>query len=72
MKTIGQRVYEHYHPSHIAVVSTASLPFANSDDVFMIPNPVHQAPYRLLTQACRDYWESYAVGHHVVSQGAKT
>jgi hypothetical protein len=69
MKTIGQKVYEHYHPSHIRVVRASALPFASSGDVFTTPNPVHQAPYRLLTQDCRDYWERYAVGHHVVSKG---
>lgn len=69
MKTIGQRVYEHYHPAHIPVVHTSRLPFVTAGDVFMIPNPVHQAPYHLLTQDCRDYWERYAVGHRVVSKG---
>jgi hypothetical protein len=69
MKTIGQRVYEHYHPAYLRVVPTSRLPFVTADDVFMTPNPVHQAPYHLLTQDCRDYWERYAVGHHVVSQG---
>jgi hypothetical protein len=69
MKTDGQKVYEHYHPSQIRVVRTSVLPFPRAGDAFMVPNPVHQAPYHLLTQATRDYWESYAVGHHVVSKG---
>lgn len=69
MKTDGQRVYEHYHPSRIRVVPTSVLPFPTPADVLYVPNPTHHAPYHLLTQAARDYWESYAVGHHVVSKG---
>ena len=69
MRTDGQKVYEYYHPSHIMVVPTRVLPFPTASDVMRIPNPVHQAPYHLLTQEARDYWERYAVGHHVVSKG---
>lgn len=67
--TDGQKVYEHYHPSQLRVVRVAVLPFPSAGDVFTVPNPTHQAPYHLLTQAARDYWERYAVGHHVVSKG---
>jgi hypothetical protein len=69
MKTIGQQVYEHYHPSHIRVVPVGRVSFATAEDVLTVPNPVYQAPYHLLTQTARDYWEQYAVGHHIVSQG---
>ena len=68
MKTDGQIVYEYYHPSHIAVVHASALPFASAGDCFYIPNPQHQAPYRLLTQEAKDYWERYAVGHHVLTE----
>lgn len=67
MKTIGQRVYEHYHPAFIRVIPVSAREFATANDVLTVPNPAHQAPYRLLTQACRDYWERYAIGHHIVS-----
>lgn len=68
MKTDGQKVYDHYYPSHVRVVKTTALPFHGLADVFLVPNPTHQAPYHLLTQSARDYWERYAVGHHVVSK----
>ena len=67
MKTLGQRVYEDCHPQRIPVVRKSALPFATAEDVFFVDNPVHQVPWHLLTQACRDRWEKYATGHHVVS-----
>lgn len=67
-KTAGQQVYEYCHPSRIRVVRASALPFATSDDVLTLPNPVHQAPWHLLTQDCRDYWERYAWGHHAVKK----
>jgi hypothetical protein len=71
MKTDGQLVYEYYHPSRIRVIPVARKAFATAEDVLTVPNPVHQAPFHLLTQECRDYWERYAVGHHVVSKGVQ-
>lgn len=69
MKTDGQTVYEHKNPSHIRVVRASALPFATAGDVLLVPNPVHQAPWNLLTEACRQRWEQYAIGHRLVSKG---
>jgi hypothetical protein len=69
MKTDGQIVYEHKNPSHISVVPTQVLPFPTAADVVLVPNPVHQAPWNLLTEECRQSWEQYAVGHYLVSKG---
>jgi|CXWK01.1.fsa_nt_gi hypothetical protein len=70
MKTNGQILYEHKAPSHIRVVSASNKAFATSDDVFLVPNPVHHTPWRLLTKACQESWEKSAVGHNLFSKEA--
>jgi hypothetical protein len=51
MKTNGQILYEYKHPTRIPVVHVNNRHFANAGDVMYMP--VHQAPWNLLTEACR-------------------
>lgn len=66
MKTDGQIVYEHYHPSHVEVVLASALPFATKADVFLVPNPDSPTPWRHLTPLSQKSWERTAEGHHVI------
>jgi hypothetical protein len=66
MKTNGQILYEYKHPTRIPVVHVNNRHFANAGDVMYMP--VHQAPWNLLTEACRQGWEKTAEGHHIFSK----
>jgi hypothetical protein len=63
MKSPGQRLYEFKCPAQIRVVPASCLPFATAGDALWVDNPVHQAPWHLLTQDCRASWERTAEGH---------
>jgi len=69
--TLGQMLYEHEHPTHIRVVPVGQVAFATVDDVILVPNPMHQAPWRLLTERCRQEYERRAVGHNFFSPEPK-
>lgn len=66
-KTPGQILYEQKAPALVAVVRRVCLPFVEAGDVFSVPNPVHHAPWHLLTEDCRASWERTAVGHNLVA-----
>lgn len=66
MKTNGQLLYEHKYPSHIRVVHENRRHFTTADDVMLMP--VHQVPWHLLTERCRQGWEKTAEGHWVFSK----
>lgn len=65
MKTAGQLLYEHHHPTHIEVVRRGDV-FRTS--LFLVPNPEHQVPWRLLTARCQEAYEKQACGHHLFSK----
>jgi len=62
VKTPGQLLYEHKHPSHISVIPVERRHFATAADVLLVPNPNQQVPWRLLTERCRESWEKSAIG----------
>ena len=66
-KTKGQQLYEIECPTHIRVVLASKAKFATADDVFLVQNPVHHAPWHLITENARQKWERYAEGHHLVT-----
>ena len=65
-KSKGQILYEKLHPSHIQVIR-ADISFPTAADIMLVPNPVHHAPWQLLTEKCRAYYEAQAIGHHLTS-----
>lgn len=66
MKTKGQQLYEIQCPKTIRVIP-AGRAFSSADDVIVVPNPVHHPDWKFLTADCKAKWESYAVGHNLVS-----
>ena len=65
MKTDGQLLYEHKHPSYIPVVPLDRRAFTTAADVLMMP--AHQVAWNLLTERCRQEWEVTAHGHNFFS-----
>ena len=63
LKTDGQILYEAKHPKRVHVVLYSDH-FRQSP--FWAENPEFHAPWRLLTERCRQSWEMNAKGHNLV------
>lgn len=66
MKSNGQLLYEHKHPSHIKVVPVDRRHFATEADVLLMPTD--NTPWRFLTAKCQQSWEFTAQGHNLFSK----
>lgn len=57
--TNGQKLYEHKHPTHHAMVPFDRRHFATAEDIVMVKNEDH-VPWRFLTDRCKASWERSA------------